>query len=109
MKRLWIIAVASLGLMTAPGMFAQIDMSQGQGQGPVLSNRNQGPTAPNVIPADTQFEIQLKDTLDTAKDSPLWADAKKKVGNRVAGAVPIEAEIAGSVPGVAVLAMRSPD
>jgi hypothetical protein len=73
MKRLLGAVAVSLGMMFAPGTgaFAQIDMSQGQGpgQGPVLSTRNQGPAASNVIPADTQFEIQLKDTLDTNKDS----------------------------------------
>ena len=68
MKRLWATATVALGMTIAPalGAFGQIDMSQG----PVLNQRNQGPSAPNVIPADTQFEIQLKDTLDTAKDSP---------------------------------------
>ena len=70
MKRLWAAATVALGMTVLPalGAFGQIDMSQGQG--PVLNQRNQGPSAPNVIPADTQFEIQLKDTLDTAKDSP---------------------------------------
>ena len=70
MKRLWAAATVALGMTVLPAFeaFGQIDMSQGQG--PVLSQRNQGPSAPNVIPADTQFEIQLKDTLDTAKDSP---------------------------------------
>src|SRR5437763_11187658 len=68
MKRLWTAAIIVFGVALLPGsaIFAQIDMSQG----PVLNQRNQGPSAPNVIPADTQFEIQLKDTLDTAKDSP---------------------------------------
>ena len=68
MKRLWATATVALGMSITPalGAFGQIDM----GQGPVLNQRNQGPSAPNVIPADTQFEIQLKDTLDTAKDSP---------------------------------------
>ena len=68
MKRLWATATVALGMTISPGLAAsgQIDMSQG----PVLNQRNQGPSAPNVIPADTQFEIQLKDTLDTAKDSP---------------------------------------
>jgi len=78
MRKLWITAVISLGIAAAPGVaaFGQIDMSppqdQGQapGQGPVLQQRNQGPAGPNVIPADTQFEIQLKDTLDTNKDNP---------------------------------------
>ena len=68
MKRLLAAgAVVSLGMALAPqiGAYAQIDMSQG----PVLSQRNQGPAAGNVIPADTQFEVQLKDTLDTRKDS----------------------------------------
>jgi hypothetical protein len=73
MKRLW-TAVLSLGITAAPalGAFAQIDMSQGQQgqQGPVLSPRDQGPPPANVIPADTQFEVQLKDTLDTNKDNP---------------------------------------
>ena len=68
MKRQWATATVALGMAISPGLAAsgQIDMSQG----PVLTQRNQGPSAPNVIPADTQFEIQLKDTLDTAKDSP---------------------------------------
>jgi len=68
MKTLWVTATVALGMTISPGLAAsgQIDMSQG----PVLNQRNQGPSAPNVIPADTQFEIQLKDTLDTAKDSP---------------------------------------
>src|SRR5215469_14168848 len=76
MKRLWAAVVLSLGIIAAPisGAFAQIDMRQGQpgqqGQGPVLSPRDQGPPPPNVIPADTQFEVQLKDTLDTNKDNP---------------------------------------
>jgi hypothetical protein len=68
MKKLWATATVALGICITPvlGAFGQIDMSQG----PVLNQRNQGPSAQNVIPADTQFEIQLKDTLDTAKDSP---------------------------------------
>ena len=77
MKRLWAAVVLSLGITAAPatGAFAQIDMNQGQQgqpgqQGPVLSPREQGPPPPNVIPADTQFEVQLKDTLDTNKDNP---------------------------------------
>lgn len=71
MKRLWAVATVALGITISPALpaFGQIDMSQGS-QGPVLNQRNQGPSAPNVIPADTQFEIQLKDTLDTAKDAP---------------------------------------
>jgi hypothetical protein len=74
MKKLWTAVVLSAGLTLAqsPVSMAQIDMSQGQSQnqGPVLSQRNHGPAASNVIPQDTQFEIQLKDTLDTRKDSP---------------------------------------
>src|SRR5262249_43942760 len=35
--------------------------------------------------------------------------AEKKIGNRVAGRVPIEAEIGRGVSGIAILAMRSPE
>ena len=103
MKRLWIIAVASLGLSTTPVVFAQIDMSPGQGQGPILSNRNQGPAAPNVIPADTQFEIQLKDTLDTSKDSPGKKFKAKLTQDLVAqdgSTIPMGSEIKGHVSDV---------
>jgi len=103
MKRLWIIAVASLALSTTPVVFAQIDMSQGQGQGPVLSNRNQGPPAPNVIPADTQFEVQLKDTLDTSKDSPGKKFKAKLAQDLVAqdgSTIPMGSEIKGHVSDV---------
>jgi len=68
MKRLWTAAIIVFGVALLPGsaILGQIDMSQG----PVLNQRNQAPSAANVIPADTQFEIQLKDTLDTSKDNP---------------------------------------
>lgn len=60
MKKLWILALLSLGMGVLPGAsaFAQIDMSQG----PPAQ-----PAGPNVIPADTQFAVQLDDTLDTNK------------------------------------------
>ena len=103
MKRLWIIAAASVALTGTPGVFAQIDMSQGQGQGPVLTNRSQGPTAPNVIPADTQFEIQLKDTLDSGKDSPGKKFKAKLAQDLVAqdgSTIPMGSEIKGHVSDV---------
>jgi hypothetical protein len=60
MKRLWVLAVLWVAIGTLPGLsaFAQIDVSQG----PPAQ-----PAGPNVIPADTQFAIQLDDTLDTNK------------------------------------------
>ena len=109
MKRLCGTIVVSLGMIVAPGMgaFAQIDMSQGQGQqqqqGPVLSTRNQGPPASNVIPADTQFEIQLKDTLDTNKDSSGKKFKAKLAQDLVAPdgtAIPAGSEIKGHVSDV---------
>src|SRR5437868_662081 len=98
MRRLWAIAVVSLGMVVVPGMrvFAQIDMSQG----PVLSQRNQGPSAANVIPADTQFEIQLKDTLDTGKDS-IGKKFKAKLAQDLVApdgsSIPMGSEIKGHV------------
>lgn len=101
MKRLWATATVALAMSITPalGAFGQIDMSQG----PVLNQRNQGPTAPNVIPADTQFEIQLKDTLDTAKDSPgkkfkakLAQDLTAPDGTRI----PMGSELKGHVSDV---------
>ena len=98
MKRLWATATIAVGMSISPalGEFGQIDMSQG----PVLNQRNQGPNAPNVIPADTQFEIQLKDTLDTGKDSPgkkfkakLSQDLTAPDGTRI----PMGSEIRGHV------------
>ena len=107
MRRLWVTVGVSLGMIVAPGMgaFAQIDMSQGQnqGQGPVLSTRNQGPPASNVIPADTQFEIQLKDTLDTNKDSNGKKFKAKLAQDLVAPdgtAIPAGSEIKGHVSDV---------
>src|SRR4051794_23454140 len=104
MRRLWATAVVSLGMMAAPaiGAFAQIDMSQGQNpnQGPVLNSRNQAPSARNVIPADTQFEIQLKDTLDTNKDSPGKKFKAKLAQDLVAmdgSTIPMGSEIKGHV------------
>jgi hypothetical protein len=101
MKRLWITAAATLGLTIAPalGAFAQIDMSHG----PVLTNRNQGPTAANVIPADTQFEVQLKDTLDSNKDSTGKKFKAKLAQDLVAqdgSAIPAGSEIRGHVSDV---------
>lgn len=101
MKRLWATATIAVGMSISPalGAFGQIDMSQG----PVLNQRNQGPNAPNVIPADTQFEIQLKDTLDTAKDSPgkkfkakLAQDLTAPDGTRI----PMGSEVKGHVSDV---------
>lgn len=101
MKRLWATATIAVGMSISPalGAFGQIDMSQG----PVLNQRNQGPNAPNVIPADTQFEIQLKDTLDTAKDSPgkkfkakLAQDLTAPDGTRI----PMGSELKGHVSDV---------
>jgi phage tail tape-measure protein len=74
---------------------AQIDM----GQGPPLSARNQGSSA-NVIPADTQFEIQLKDTLDTGKDQPGKKFKAKLAQDLVAQdgtTIPMGSEIKGHV------------
>jgi len=103
MKRLWITAAATLSLTIAPalGAFAQIDMSQGQG--PVLTNRNQGPTAQNVIPADTQFEIQLKDTLDSSKDSvgkKFKAKLSQDLVAQDGSTIPMGSEIKGHVSDV---------
>ncbi|PYY00988.1 MAG: hypothetical protein DMG62_19515 [Acidobacteria bacterium] len=101
MKKLWATATIALGMSISPalGALGQIDMSQG----PVLNQRNQGPSAPNVIPADTQFEIQLKDTLDTAKDSPgkkfkakLAQDLVAPDGTRI----PMGSEVKGHVSDV---------
>ncbi|HJW99791.1 MAG TPA: hypothetical protein VJ453_06505 [Terriglobales bacterium] len=98
MKRPWAVAALALGITAIPatGVFAQIDMSQG----PVLNQRNQPPATGNVIPADTQFEIQLKDTLDTSKDNPgkkfkakLAQDLVAPDGTRI----PMGAEIKGHV------------
>ncbi|HET9741666.1 MAG TPA: hypothetical protein VFQ00_02850 [Terriglobales bacterium] len=68
MNKLCTTAVLSLAFALGPvaSAIAQIDMSQGP---PPLQQRNQGPGAANVIPADTQFEVQLQDTLDSNKDS----------------------------------------
>lgn len=101
MKRLCAAAAIALGttLVPAGGALAQIDMSQG----PVLSTRNPGPSAANVIPADTQFEIQLKDTLDSNKDNPgkkfkakLAQDLIAPDGTRI----PMGSEIKGHVSDV---------
>ena len=106
MRRLWFAAVLSLGLTLVPatGVFAQIDMSQGQqGQGPVLQPRNQGPSSGNVIPADTQFEIQLKDTLDSNKDNPGKKFKAKLAQDLVAPdgtSIPMGSEIKGHVSDV---------
>jgi hypothetical protein len=103
MKKAWIAAVSFAFLAAASvGAFAQIDMSQGQSpaQGPVLTGRNQGPTAPNVIPADTQFDIQLKDTLDSSKDHPGKKFKAKLVQDLVAQdgtTIPMGSEIKGHV------------
>lgn len=103
MKRTWTAAL-TIALIAGPsaGAFAQIDMSQGQsqGQGPVLTSRSQGPAAPNVIPADTQFEIQLKDTLDSSKDSTGKKFKAKLVQDLIAqdgSTIPNGAEIKGHV------------
>jgi len=98
MKKLWVTVTVGLGMTVSPalGAFGQIDMSQG----PVLNQRNQGPSAPNVIPADTQFEIQLKDTLDTAKDSPGKKFKAKLVQDLTAAdgtRIPMGSEIKGHV------------
>src|SRR5579859_8118570 len=109
MRKLWVAAMVSLGVTLAPavGAFAQIDMSPGQGQGrpdqgqgPVLQQRNQGPVGPNVIPADTQFEVQLKDTLDTGKDSPGKKFKAKLAQDLIAQdgtTIPMGSEIRGHV------------
>lgn len=101
MRRLWAVAAVSLGMAVAPGLaaFAQIDMSQG----PVLSSRNPGPSAGNAIPADTQFEVQLKDTLDTSKDSAGKKFKAKLVQDLVAPdgtTIPMGSEIKGHVSDV---------
>jgi hypothetical protein len=102
MKRLLAAgAVVSLGMALAPqiGAYAQIDMSQG----PVLSQRNQGPAAGNVIPADTQFEVQLKDTLDTRKDSTGKKFKAKLAQDLVAPdgtTIPMGSEVRGHVSDV---------
>ena len=98
MKKLWVTVTVGLGMTVSPalGAFGQIDMSQG----PVLNQRNRGPSAPNVIPADTQFEIQLKDTLDTAKDSPGKKFKAKLVQDLTAAdgtRIPMGSEIKGHV------------
>lgn len=102
MKKLWGSVVVLLGISALGSTgFAQIDMSQGQG--PVLSQRNQGPPAANVIPADTQFEIQLKDTLDTSKDAPGKKFKAKLAQDLVAQdgtAIPMGSEIRGHVSDV---------
>lgn len=114
MKKLWVAAMVSLGMTLAPavGAFAQIDMSpgqnqgqqQGQGpQGPVLQQRSYGPVGPNVIPADTQFEVQLKDTLDTGKDSPGKKFKAKLAQDLIAQdgtTIPMGSEIRGHVSDV---------
>ena len=109
MKRLWSAVVLSLGIIAAPvsGAFAQIDMSQGQpgqqGQGPVLSPRDQGPPPPNVIPADTQFEVQLKDTLDTNKDNPgkkFKAKLAQDLVSPSGATIPMGSEVRGHVSDV---------
>ena len=102
MKKLWVAAVISGGLTLAQSAvsIAQIDMSQGQNQGPVLTQRNQGPVAGNVIPQDTQFEVQLKDTLDTSKDSPGKKFKAKLAQDLVAqdgSTIPMGSEIKGHV------------
>jgi hypothetical protein len=68
-KKLCSAAVLSLGvgLFSAMPAFAQIDM----GQAPPLHQRGDVNTGgPNVIAADTQFEVQLEDTLDSNKVNP---------------------------------------
>lgn len=92
-------AILGVTITLAFGAFAQIDMSQG----PVLTNRNQGPTAQNVIPADTQFEIQLKDTLDSSKDS-VGKKFKAKLAQDLTAqdgtSIPMGSEIKGHVSDV---------
>ena len=112
MRKIWITALVSAGMAAAPAMaaFAQIDMSPGQdqnrqdpNQGPVLQQRNQGPPPPNVIPADTQFEVQLKDTLDTNKDSPGKKFKAKLAQDLVAQdgtTIPMGSEVKGHVSDV---------
>ena len=107
MRKLWVTAIVSLGISAGPGVaaFAQIDMGppQDQGQGPVLQPRNQGPAAPNVIPADTQFEVQLKDTLDTNKDSPGKKFKAKLAQDLIAqdgSTIPVGSEVRGHVSDV---------
>jgi phage tail tape-measure protein len=97
MNRPWVAAVLTLAFASAP-LFAQIDMSQG----PVLSSRNQGYAA-NVIPADTQFQIQLKDTLDTSKDQPGKKFKAKLAQDLVAQdgtSIPMGSEVKGHVSDV---------
>jgi len=103
MRRLWAATLLSFAMVVVPasGAFAQIDMSQGQG--PVLQPRNQGPSAGNVIPADTQFEIQLKDTLDSNKDNPGKKFKAKLAQDLVAQdgtTIPMGSEIKGHVSDV---------
>ena len=109
MKRLWITAIVSLTISAATGAaaFAQIDMSPGknpgQNRGPVLQPRDQGPPPPNVIPADTQFEVQLKDTLDTNKDSVGKKFKAKLAQDLVAqdgSTIPMGSEVRGHVSDV---------
>lgn len=113
MRKYWLTALLSVGIAVAPGLgaFAQIDMSPGQdqnpnqnqNQGPVLQQRNQGPVGPNVIPADTQFEIQLKDTLDTNKDSAGKKFKAKLAQDLVAQdgtTIPMGSEVRGHVSDV---------
>lgn len=92
-------AILGVTITLAFGAFAQIDMSQG----PVLTNRNQGPIAQNVIPADTQFEIQLKDTLDSSKDS-VGKKFKAKLAQDLTAqdgtSIPMGSEIKGHVSDV---------
>lgn len=107
MKRLWATVLLSLGITAAPlsGAYAQIDMSQGQPpqQGPVLSPRDQGPPPLNVIPADTQFEVQLKDTLDTNKDNTgkkFKAKLSQDLVSPSGAVIPMGAEVRGHVSDV---------
>src|SRR5258708_5192540 len=72
MKRFWITVFGSLGLVLALAMGVS---AQYQGQSGASAPIDMGqsgtaqPSAPNVIPEGTQFEVQLQDSLDTNKVS----------------------------------------
>jgi hypothetical protein len=99
MKRLWITAVTTLAMSAAPGVgaFAQIDMSQGQG--PVLTNRNQGPRPDcadgTTIPMGSEIKGHVSDVQRGMRSQLLLSFDEIKTRH---GWVPLAAMVAG-VPG----------
>jgi hypothetical protein len=104
MKRLWITASASLGLVFALAMGASAQY-QGQSSAPIDMGQSgtAQPSAPNVIPEGTQFEVQLQDSLDTNKVSQGKSFKAKLAQDLIApdgNTIPMGSKVKGHVSSV---------